>query len=182
VLSPIPVIHTVPADGGDGWPAPPGEPDPGLSTIAALSRLTLSVERAWRAVAAENGLMLGDVTVLSAVIEAGGASTPSQLIDQLAMRSATLTSVLDRLEKSGFLRRVSNPRDRRSVLVTLGSAGRRFVEVGERRAREIVAESVGAGADAPLMAALLDRLSCAIDRQAELIGRGVDARAHRVAH
>jgi DNA-binding MarR family transcriptional regulator len=47
----------------------------------------------------------------------GEAVTPVTLSRYLGITSASTTAVLDRLEKSGHIRRTPNPQDRRSVLI-----------------------------------------------------------------
>lgn len=45
--------------------------------------------------------------------------SPKEIGPQLGLSSGSITALLDRLEKVGFIRRVSNPEDRRSVLIEL---------------------------------------------------------------
>jgi len=48
----------------------------------------------------------------------GEPVTPANLARYLGITSASTTALLDRLERAGTLQRVSNPTDRRSVLIT----------------------------------------------------------------
>jgi len=48
-----------------------------------------------------------------------GPMTPSELAAQSGLTSGTVTGVLDRLEKLGFVRRDRHPTDRRKVVVVL---------------------------------------------------------------
>ena len=50
----------------------------------------------------------------------------AELARVFGLKSSTMTSMLDRLEKGLFIVRVSNPRDRRSYLVRLTRPGRRL--------------------------------------------------------
>ncbi|HEU4562026.1 MAG TPA: MarR family transcriptional regulator [Longimicrobium sp.] len=52
-----------------------------------------------------------------------------ELVRVFGMKQSTLTSMLDRLERDGFLRRAVNPDDRRSFLLHVTDAG---VELAER--------------------------------------------------
>lgn len=54
-----------------------------------------------------------------------GGSTVAQLHRALAHRRSTLTSVLDRLEDRGYVRRSAAPEDRRTFLVELSPSGRK---------------------------------------------------------
>lgn len=59
-----------------------------------------------------------------AVIEgAHAALTPSEISERTYLSSATMTATLDALEYNGWVRRVPNPEDRRSVLVEITAEG-----------------------------------------------------------
>jgi DNA-binding MarR family transcriptional regulator len=76
------------------------------------------------------GLNRGEVGVLGALLLAGAKQplSPTQLFKGLMLSSAGITSRLDRLERSGYVRRTRHPKDRRGVLVELTPAGRRVFE------------------------------------------------------
>ncbi|APF35103.1 hypothetical protein CBF90_14260 [Microbacterium sp. AISO3] len=64
-----------------------------------------------------------DLIALEKLIEAQDrdiALTPSNITQELGISSASTTAMLDRLERSGYLRRQPHPSDRRKVFVTLG--------------------------------------------------------------
>ncbi len=70
-------------------------------------------------------------TVLNAlaVIEgARGPLTPTQVSERMLVSSATMTATLDQLEYRGWVRRVPNPDDRRSVLVEITDEGRDVID------------------------------------------------------
>jgi DNA-binding MarR family transcriptional regulator len=52
----------------------------------------------------------------------------SRLLQVFGHKKSTLTSMLDRMERRGLVRRGPHPDDRRSVLVHLTDAGRAFAE------------------------------------------------------
>jgi len=56
--------------------------------------------------------------VLSSLWETNGVKF-KELAQKLSMDGATLTGILDRLERMGFVKRKDDPEDRRSVLVYL---------------------------------------------------------------
>jgi MarR family transcriptional regulator, organic hydroperoxide resistance regulator len=64
------------------------------------------------------GLGLTDMQVLH-MLQIYGPSTPSRLAAWTGLSSGGVTVALDRLEKSGYLRRAPNPEDRRSLVITL---------------------------------------------------------------
>jgi DNA-binding MarR family transcriptional regulator len=64
------------------------------------------------------GLRLTDMQCIN-VLELMGPSTPGELARSTGLTTGGVTVMLDRLEKGGYVKRVPNPRDRRSVLVRL---------------------------------------------------------------
>src|SRR5271157_1790031 len=64
------------------------------------------------------GLGLTDMQMVH-MLQLYGPSTPSRLAAWTGLSSGGVTVALDRLEKSGYIRRKPNPADRRSVLITL---------------------------------------------------------------
>lgn len=57
-----------------------------------------------------------------------GPLTPRELGMRMEMTSGTMTALLDRVEKAGFLTRNKNPRDRRSLLITTTPAGQHAMQ------------------------------------------------------
>ena len=49
--------------------------------------------------------------------------SPSELGDRLIVTRATVTGLLDSLERRGFVRRTANPTDRRSLVVDITPTG-----------------------------------------------------------
>ncbi|MEC1901275.1 MarR family winged helix-turn-helix transcriptional regulator [Bacillus atrophaeus] len=70
----------------------------------------------------EDGITPEQRTVLKRVGESRGISQ-KELSARADKDQATLTKILDLLEKKNFIRREANPRDRRSFLVVLTEAG-----------------------------------------------------------
>jgi len=67
-------------------------------------------------VSAAGGLVLG-------VLRDHGRMSPSELGDHLIVTRATVTGLLDSLERRGFVRRTANPADRRSLFVEITPPG-----------------------------------------------------------
>ncbi len=63
-------------------------------------------------------------SALLVLAEAGEPLAPKEIGRRMLVPAQTLTSVLDGLERRGLLQRSPNPRDRRSVLVSLTEEGR----------------------------------------------------------
>src|SRR5260370_13259938 len=53
---------------------------------------------------------------------------PCELADHLGVTSATMTGLLDGLERDGLIARVDHPEDRRRMKVLLTTAGKRYLE------------------------------------------------------
>ena len=61
------------------------------------------------------------------ILQRRGRSTPSGLGRCLDMRKGSLTTLVDSLFKMGLVRREADPGDRRKILLSLTSAGKRYV-------------------------------------------------------
>ena len=77
-----------------------------------------------RHIAATFGISQPAATALAVIDGAGAPLTPSQVSDRILVASATMTATLDLLERRGWIRRVPNPADRRSVLIEITPEGR----------------------------------------------------------
>jgi len=98
---------------------------PAPSAVPAADRIVLEIRKFIAAAiffnhqAAENvGLGLTDMQMLN-LLQLHGPSTPSRLAGWTGLSSGGVTVALDRLEKAGYIRRATNPGDRRSLLITL---------------------------------------------------------------
>jgi DNA-binding MarR family transcriptional regulator len=115
---------------GDGFQAEYPDADPASTELmATLVRtgfvLTSELDRA---VAASIGINQAATNTLAVVEGADGLLTPSEISDRTLISSATMTSTLDRLEARGWVRRIPNPEDRRSVLVEITDEGRELCD------------------------------------------------------
>lgn len=85
------------------------------------------IHRAMEATLSEFGLSHADFKALG-TLRQSGPSTPGVLGRYLELSSGAMTSRLDALEHAGYIRRVPDPRDRRSVVVELTGEGRAAYE------------------------------------------------------
>jgi DNA-binding MarR family transcriptional regulator len=67
-------------------------------------------------VAAKQGLSATDEKALD-LLDRSGPLTAGELARRSGLAPASVTGLIDRLERKGFVRRIPNPSDRRSVLV-----------------------------------------------------------------
>lgn len=106
------------------------ESDSGLQMFHRLRRLTVELELSRTEFARLHGLHATDLRALIALLDAGRAgvpATPGWLGEQLGLNSAGTTTLIDRLERLGHVRRVRDTRDRRKVFLEVTSEA---VELG----------------------------------------------------
>ena len=89
-----------------------------MNTIRTADMLFDRIGRLLRplGVSAAGGLVLG-------VLRDRGQISPSELGERLIVTRATVTGLLDSLERRGFVVRSANPADRRGLLVEITPAG-----------------------------------------------------------
>src|SRR5690242_5956984 len=87
-----------------------------------MDEIVAPLERAVHAVGLRLGANQAESHVLARL--ARGPATLADLHHSFGHKRSTLTAVVDRLEAKGLVRRGSNPDDRRSVVVSLTTAGR----------------------------------------------------------
>ena len=120
-----------------------------------------------RRIAATFGIPQAAATALAVIDGAGAPLTPSQVSDRVLVASATMTATLDLLEYRGWIRRVPNPGDRRSVLIEITPDGRATADQllpGIRTVEKSVLSALAPGERAQL----LDLLSKILARAAEV--------------
>ena len=86
-----------------------------LKLAQALSTETALFQQA---AATKLQLSLTDTKTLS-LLMAAGPLTAGQLAERLRFTSGAVTSVIDRVARAGFVRRVAHPTDRRKVVIEL---------------------------------------------------------------
>ena len=66
--------------------------------------------------------------VLSNLAESGEPLAPREIAERLIVSRATITGLLDSLERRQYLRRLPHPADRRMLLVEITESGRRVAD------------------------------------------------------
>jgi DNA-binding MarR family transcriptional regulator len=105
------------------------------SEILALHRATHATLHSLTARLADLDLPAADINVLANLAD-GAGRTVGALATATATRPSTLTSLLDRLTRRGYLERQSDPGDRRSFVVVLTPDGL----AAAKRAAEAIAD------------------------------------------
>lgn len=77
----------------------------------------------------KDGLSASRFRVLEVLfLQEGHTLTPAELADRVYLTRGAVTTVLDGLEKAGYIRRSQHATDRRMVSVTLAAKGRALIE------------------------------------------------------
>jgi MarR family transcriptional regulator, organic hydroperoxide resistance regulator len=128
----------------------------GETTGYLLARVCKAHRGGVGATLAELGLHVGQEMVLSHLWRQDGM-TPSELAERLGVEPPTVTNMLSRMEKAGFLERCRDTGDARCTRVYLTEKGRELREPVEQRWEE-VQERAFAGITADEEALLRDVL------------------------
>lgn len=122
------------------------------SILVSLRRITRAIDLHSRRLAAVYHLTSPQLVCLRHLAH-HGVTTPGNLARQVALSQATVTGILDRLERRGLVYRERDRVDRRKVNIVLTDEGRELVE----------------NAPMPLQQAFAERLASLPDRQQEKI-------------
>jgi DNA-binding MarR family transcriptional regulator len=109
---------------------------------------------------------------LAVIDGAGEPLTPSQISERMLISSATMTSMLDVLERRGWIKRMPNPDDRRSVLVQTTDDGRAIADEvipGLHRLEKDVMDALTARERTQLVALLSKVIGQAAERTADAL-------------
>jgi DNA-binding MarR family transcriptional regulator len=98
----------------------------GRAVLDALVRLRAAEEEKRKIVKVQTGLSENDQEALRVVVDGGASGEPvgpAHLAKALEITAASITVMLDRLEKRGLLRRAASTTDRRALLLRPTEAG-----------------------------------------------------------
>jgi DNA-binding MarR family transcriptional regulator len=137
---------------------------------AALRTYQRSVDAFDETVASYLHINRTDLRCLDVLLEQGGA-TPGYLADALGLTSGSVTVMLDRLEKLGYIERRPDPADRRRVMVrpsqqSLTLAGKIYGPLAEEGSRGL---GRYARAELELLIDVLRRIQAVQDAHTERI-------------
>ncbi len=88
------------------------------SVVKALRRVNFQGSIFGQSVAIRLGLSESDVDALELLLDSG-AATAGKLAELMGMTTGAVTRVIDRLEQAGYVRRTTDPADRRRVVIEL---------------------------------------------------------------
>jgi DNA-binding MarR family transcriptional regulator len=110
-----------------GVPASIDEATPEMAVVHLLRAATVEFNMFGVEFAVANGLHLTDLRAIIELLDAeraGVAASPGWLGSRLALNSASVTALLDRLEREGHVRREPDPTDRRRVRLVVSPAAK----------------------------------------------------------
>ena len=88
----------------------------------AIRKVTAQSVLISQTIAARANMSSSDMECLD-LLHIEGPTTPSYLASRIGLTTGAVTMLVDRLEQGGFVRRVPNPDDRRSVIIEALPAG-----------------------------------------------------------
>jgi len=105
------------------------DPSP-LELVGRAIVLARHLEKSVNDALAEHGLALGQFDILATLRRNGpkGGLTPGALLESVMLSSGGMTARLQRLEEDGLVRRLSDPSDRRGVIVELTAKGKKAID------------------------------------------------------
>lgn len=119
-----------------------------LGLALSVRELVLAGER-YRARLAHDLLGIGPTEMIAlGIVQVEGRQTPSELARKVGMTSASVTELLDRLERAQLVKREAHPTDRRKVLVGLTPRAQEAVTTVYRRLDAVLAGATSPDADA----------------------------------
>lgn len=103
------------------------EPLPDVSAVVqSLRRITKGLHEFSKAVDREFGITGPQLWAMRTIEEMGGCSA-GDLADRLCVHPSTITGVIQRLEEKRLIDRARKPDDRRAVVLTLTTNGKRLL-------------------------------------------------------
>jgi DNA-binding MarR family transcriptional regulator len=100
---------------------------PSVETCLAFLDATSQVYAAFDVHFARYGLSIGKFTLLMQLYVAPEGLTPSEFADRVGVTRATITGLLDGLEREELIKREAHPNDRRRLIIRLTEKGRQLV-------------------------------------------------------
>jgi DNA-binding MarR family transcriptional regulator len=137
--------------------------------VDRMNGLSRRFKRSLKETLAEHGLSWEEWEVLGALRRAGPPFQRSagELAEISELSSGAMTNRLDRLEKAGLVKRLSDPNDRRGVLVELTRAGQKawLESTGAEAAREALIAAALTDREKEHLNTLLRRLMLEFERR-----------------
>lgn len=114
--------------------------DYGNTVLVALRRIIRATDFSAKHLARETGLTTSQLLVMQ-LLESAPEMTIGDLAKQVNLNQATVTTLTDRLEERGFVKRHRGRDDRRKVYVSLAKEGREALEQAPRLLQTVFLEN-----------------------------------------
>jgi len=111
-----------------------------LSFVRTHARLWDQVEAQMRA---DHGITMARYDVLATLVNAGGRLRLSDLATSILLSQSGVSKLLDRMERSGLVRRDPDPSDGRSAFATITPRGRSIAEKAREGHHELLQRVFG---------------------------------------
>ena len=98
-----------------------------LSTLIVFTRAEHSIHRKEYQTIKDHGLTAAQFGVLEALYVKGDLKI-GQLIEKILTTSGNMTVVVRNLEKAGLVKKIEDPADKRSTIISLTDLGRKKIE------------------------------------------------------
>ena len=144
----------------------------------AVLDLEVGLGRFRAAFARRHGIGTHDLIMLGMLATRTERLTPHEIAEEIHLSSASITTLLDRVERAGLARRAPNARDRRSVFVDITPAGRDLVASFTAAVQEALDATLATPDQLRLLGAVRAMAVALDDRTGEL-ERAAHRRAHR---
>jgi DNA-binding MarR family transcriptional regulator len=106
----------------------PGSSESANAAMVALIRTAAVVTSLHDEASREQKLSAAGRQLLAVLEGAGEPLSPTDISERLMVTTASITSLVDTLERRKFVKRSPDPDDRRRILVTITPAGRKVVD------------------------------------------------------
>ncbi|HVA55666.1 MAG TPA: MarR family winged helix-turn-helix transcriptional regulator [Gammaproteobacteria bacterium] len=110
--------------------------------VQALRRIMRSMDIASRQLISKHGITTPQLICLQHMLEQGPMTT-GMLAQAVSLSPATVTGILDRMERHGLVTRERRPEDKRRVLVAVTDAGRMAAEAAPSYLAERLTHALG---------------------------------------
>jgi DNA-binding MarR family transcriptional regulator len=113
----------------------------------------------------DHGLTMARYDVLATLVNAGGRLGLSDLASSIMLSQSGLSKLVDRMERSGLVRRDPDPRDGRSAFATITPRGRALAEEARGGHHELLQQAFGDtldDGDLDDLARIMDRISASL--------------------
>lgn len=114
-----------------------------LNKAAKITRGELNNRLSEVGITAPQYAVLKDLWITNAEHE----TTPAFVAERLHSDRPTISGIIDRLEKQGFIYRRNNPEDRRSLIVGLTEVAKEQMKVFEEMSNDTIAKALDGFAD-----------------------------------